>query len=108
MTNQVGSVSWAGNRLTSRRDCDTRSFKVRSEGCPRSGLRQPFRTMGDSDRSALMALSQRLSAKLFARFKGLTPNPFAMNLWVSMEDEGALTSTEEAFHRSLAPSGETY
>ena len=26
-----------------------------------------------------------------------------MNLWVSMEDEGALTSTEEAFHRSLAP-----
>jgi nitronate monooxygenase len=26
-----------------------------------------------------------------------------MNLWVSMEDEGAFTSTEEAFHRSLAP-----
>jgi nitronate monooxygenase len=26
-----------------------------------------------------------------------------MNLWVSMEDEGALTSTEEAFDRSLAP-----
>jgi len=26
-----------------------------------------------------------------------------MNLWVSMEDEGARTSTEEAFHRSLAP-----
>jgi len=26
-----------------------------------------------------------------------------MNLWVSMEDEGAFTSTEKAFHRSLAP-----
>ena len=26
-----------------------------------------------------------------------------MNLWVSMEDEGARTSTEEAFHRSLSP-----
>ena len=25
-----------------------------------------------------------------------------MNLWVSMEDEGAFTSTEEAFHRSLS------
>src|SRR4029077_16293804 len=35
--------------------------------------------------------------------KGLTPGPFAMNLWVSMEDEGARTSTEEAFHRSLSP-----
>jgi nitronate monooxygenase len=34
--------------------------------------------------------------------KALTPKPFAMNLWVSMEDEGALTSTEEAFHRSLS------
>jgi hypothetical protein len=27
--------------------------------------------------------------------KGLTPKPVAMNLWVSTEDEGALTSTEE-------------
>ena len=26
-----------------------------------------------------------------------------MNLWVSMEDEGAFSSKEEAFHRSLAP-----
>ena len=25
-----------------------------------------------------------------------------MNLWVSMEDEGAFTSTEEAFHRGLS------
>jgi len=36
------------------------------------------------------------------KIKALTPKPFAMNLWVSMEDEGALTSTEEAFDRSLA------
>jgi nitronate monooxygenase len=35
--------------------------------------------------------------------KGLTSKPFAMNLWVSMEDEGAPTSTEEAFDRGLAP-----
>jgi len=41
--------------------------------------------------------------KLIREIKGLTAKPFAMNLWVSMEDEGALTSTEEAFHRSLSP-----
>jgi nitronate monooxygenase len=35
--------------------------------------------------------------------KSLTAKPFAMNLWVSMEDEGAITSTEEAFHRSFEP-----
>ncbi|MCW3052900.1 MAG: oxidoreductase, 2-nitropropane dioxygenase family, partial [Chthonomonadales bacterium] len=33
----------------------------------------------------------------------LTSKPFAMNLWVSVEDEGAFTAGEEAFARSLAP-----
>jgi len=32
----------------------------------------------------------------------LTPRPFAINLWVSMEDKGAGTSDSEAFARSLA------
>ena len=34
--------------------------------------------------------------------RALTPKPFAINLWVSMEDEGARTSGSEAFARSLA------
>ncbi len=41
--------------------------------------------------------------KVIREIKELTSKPFAMNLWVSMEDEGAVTSTEEAFQRSLAP-----
>jgi nitronate monooxygenase len=41
--------------------------------------------------------------KVIREIKGLTPKPFAMNLWVSMEDEGALTSKEETFQRSLSP-----
>lgn len=40
---------------------------------------------------------------VIGEIKALTAKPFAMNLWVSMEDEGAFTSTEEAFQRSLAP-----
>ena len=40
---------------------------------------------------------------VIAEIRSLTAKPFAMNLWVSMEDEGALTSTEEAFHHSLSP-----
>src|SRR6202046_569035 len=35
--------------------------------------------------------------------RSLTSKPFAMNLWVSMEDEGARTSDENAFNRSVAP-----
>jgi len=40
---------------------------------------------------------------VIAQIRSLTAQPFAMNLWVSMEDEGARTSDESAFNRSLAP-----
>ena len=40
---------------------------------------------------------------VIAQIRSLTSKPFAMNLWVSMEDEGARTSDESAFNRSLAP-----
>jgi nitronate monooxygenase len=35
--------------------------------------------------------------------RALTAKPFAINLWVSMEDEGARTSSSDAFARCLAP-----
>jgi nitronate monooxygenase len=38
-----------------------------------------------------------------AEIRSLTSKPFAMNLWVSMEDEGARTADENGFNRSLAP-----
>src|SRR5258705_1206691 len=40
---------------------------------------------------------------VIAGIRSLTSKPFAMNLWVSMEDAGARTSDESAFIRSLAP-----
>ena len=45
-------------------------------------------------------------ADRIAEIRSLTTKPFAMNLWVSMEDDGARTSTEAAFHKAasrLAP-----
>jgi nitronate monooxygenase len=41
--------------------------------------------------------------EVIAQIRSLTAKPFAMNLWVSMEDEGARTSDERAFNRSLVP-----
>jgi nitronate monooxygenase len=38
-----------------------------------------------------------------AEIRALTSRPFAVNLWVSTEDEGARTSDEKAFNRSLTP-----
>src|SRR6476660_2674234 len=41
--------------------------------------------------------------EVIAEIRSLTSKPFAVNLWVSMEDAGARTSNESAFNRSLAP-----
>src|ERR1700740_1881216 len=40
---------------------------------------------------------------VIAEIRALTSKPFAINLWVSMEDEGSRTSGIEAFSRSLDP-----
>jgi nitronate monooxygenase len=40
---------------------------------------------------------------VITEIRSLTSKPFAMNLWVSIEDQGARTSDESAFNRSLAP-----
>jgi nitronate monooxygenase len=42
-------------------------------------------------------------SEVIAEIRSLTSKPFAMNLWVSMEDEGARTADESGFNRSLAP-----
>ena len=39
---------------------------------------------------------------VIAELRSMTDQPFAINLWVSMEDEGARASDEAAFTRSLA------
>src|ERR1700676_5104307 len=49
------------------------------------------------------ALTPEAIKDVIAQIRSLTSNPFAMNLWVSTEDEGARKSDENAFNRSLAP-----
>ncbi len=39
---------------------------------------------------------------IIEEIRSLTAKPFAMNLWVSMEDEGAATSDASAFNRALS------
>src|SRR6266481_3006717 len=40
---------------------------------------------------------------MIAEIRSLTSKPFAVNLWVSMEDEGARTADENGFNKSLTP-----
>src|SRR5580704_4086598 len=48
-------------------------------------------------------LSPSAIKDVIAEIRALTAKPFAINLWVSMEDEGARTSSSDAFARCLAP-----
>ena len=47
-------------------------------------------------------LEPKAIADVIAEIRSLTTRPFAMNLWVSMEDEGALNSDAAAFDRALS------
>src|SRR5947199_8349773 len=42
---------------------------------------------------------------VIAQIRSLTSQPFAMDLWASIEDEGARTSHESSFDLSVAPLG---
>jgi nitronate monooxygenase len=50
---------------------------------------------------AAHAMSPSAINDVIAEIRAFTSKPFAINLWVSMEDEGAYTSSSDAFARSL-------
>ena len=103
MTKQVGSKSWTENRLTSRLGLQYPIIQ-----CPLGGLSSQRLTASVTNYGGLGSfgahgLQPEAIRNVIREIKALTPKPFAMNLWFSMEDEGALTATEEAFNRSLSP-----
>jgi nitronate monooxygenase len=103
MADRVGAKSWTDNRLTS---CLGLQYPI-IQG-PLGGLSSQRLTAAVSNYGGLGSfgahgLKPEAIRNVIREMRGLTTKPFAMNLWVSMEDEGASTSTEKAFHRSLAP-----
>jgi len=103
MANQVGSKSWKENRLTSRLGLQYPIIQGPLGGLSSQRLTAAVSNYGGLGSFGSHGLNAEAIRKVIREIKDLTPKPFAMNLWVSMEDEGARTSTEEAFHRSLAP-----
>src|SRR3954465_526736 len=47
-----------------------------------------------------MGMSPGAIAEVVAELRSMTDRPFAVNLWVSVEDEGARACGREAFERS--------
>jgi nitronate monooxygenase len=103
MAKHAGSHSWTKKRLTSRLGVQYPIIQGPLGGLSSQRLTAVVSTYGGLGSFGAHGLKPESIRGVIREIKGLTPKPFAMNLWVSMEDEGALTSTEEAFDRGLAP-----
>jgi nitronate monooxygenase len=103
MANREYSKAWAENRLISRLGLQYPIIQGPLGGLSSQRLTVAVSNYGGLGSFGAHGLKPEAIRNVIREIKGLTPKPFAMNLWVSIEDEGAFTSTEEAFHRSLAP-----
>ena len=95
--------SWNRNRLTSKLEIDYPIIQGPLGGLSSQRLTAAVSTFGGLGSFGAHALSPAAIKDVIAEIRSLTSKPFAMNLWVSMEDEGARSSDENAFNRSLAP-----
>jgi nitronate monooxygenase len=101
MTDQVDSKSWRENRLTSRLGLQYPIIQGPLGGLSSERLTAAVSNYGGLGSFGAHGLKPEAIRNVIREIKAITTKPFAMNLWVSMEDEGAFTSTEEAFDRSL-------
>ena len=94
--------AWNRNRVTSRLGIDYPIIQGPLGGLSSQKLTAAVSNFGGLGSFGAHGLSPAAIRDVIAEIRCLTTKPFAMNLWVSMEDEGARTSDENAFNRSLA------
>src|SRR5450631_2429998 len=94
---------WNQNRLTAKLGIDYPVIQGPLGGLSSQKLTAAVSNFGGLGSFAAHSLTPGAIRDVIAEIRSLTSKPFAMNLWVSMEDEGARTSDEDAFNRSLAP-----
>src|SRR6202049_729286 len=94
---------WNENRLTAKLGIDYPVIQGPLGGLSSQQLTAAISNFGGLGSFGGHGLAPEAIKDVIAEIRSLTSKPFAMNLWVSMEDEGARTSDEGAFNRSLAP-----
>src|SRR6202163_4003644 len=94
---------WNENRLTAKLGIDYPVIQGPLGGLSSQKLTAAVSNFGGLGSFGAHGLAPEAIKDVITEIRSLTSKPFAMNLWVSMEDEGARTSDESAFNRSLAP-----
>src|SRR5712675_2927555 len=94
---------WNENRLTAKLGIDDPVIQGPLGGLSSQKLTAAVSNFGALGSFGAHGLAPEAIKDVIGEIRSLTSKPFAMNLWVSMEDEGARISDEQAFNRSLAP-----
>src|SRR5258708_17946623 len=94
---------WNRNRLTEKFGIDYPIIQGPLGGLSSQRLTAAVSKFGGLGSFGALSLSPEEIKNVMSQIRSLTSKPFAVNLWVSMEDDSARTSDEGAFNRSLAP-----
>jgi nitronate monooxygenase len=94
---------WNENRLTAKLRIDYPIIQGPLGGLSSQKLTAAVSNFGGLGSFGALNLSAEAIKDVIAEIRSLTSKPFAMNLWVSQEDEGTRRSNERAFVRSLPP-----
>ena len=94
---------WNQNRLTAKLGIDYPIIQGPLGGLSSQKLTVAVSNFGGLGSFGALNLSAEAIKDVIAEIRSLTSKPFAMNLWVSQEDEGTRRSDERAFVRSLPP-----
>src|SRR5690242_3410315 len=94
---------WNENRLTTKLGIDYPIIQGPLGGLSSQRLTAAVSNFGGLGSFGAHGLAPEAIKDVIAEIRSLTSKPFAMNLWVSMEDESARTVNKNGFNRSLAP-----
>src|SRR5258705_9882348 len=96
------ALRWNENRLTAKFGIDYPVIQGPLGGLSSQKLTAAVSNFGGLGSFGAHSLAPGAIKDAIAEIRSLTSKPFAMNLWVSMEDEGARTADENGFNQSLA------
>src|SRR3954467_13409544 len=95
--------AWNRNRLTEKLGIEYPIIQGPLGGLSSQRLTAAVSNFGGLGSLGALSLSPEEIKNVISQIRSLTSKPFAVNLWVSMEDDGAQSSDEAAFNRSLPP-----
>jgi nitronate monooxygenase len=96
-------TAWNRNRLTEKLEIEYPIVQGPLGGLASQRLTAAVSNFGGLGSFGGLGLAPEELKDVIAEIRSFTSKPFAVNLWVSVEDEAARSSGEDAFARSLAP-----